>query len=42
MGNIFIKFSLYLSQIYVLNKVYNPEDLELQTKADDFLKHKDF
>ena len=40
--NILIKFSLYLSQSYVVNKVYNPEDLELLTKADNFLEHKDF
>jgi len=36
--SIFIKFNLYLSQRDVLNKVYNPEDLELLTKADNFLE----
>jgi len=40
--NIFIKFSLYPSQRDVLNKVYNPEDRELLTKADNSLEHKDF
>jgi hypothetical protein len=33
---------LYLSQRDILNKVYNPEDLDLLTKADNFLKQKDF
>ena len=36
--SIFIKFNLYLSQRDVLNKVYNPEDLEFLTKADNFLE----
>jgi hypothetical protein len=40
--NIFIKFSLYLSQRDVLNKVYIPEDLELLTKVDNFLEHENF
>lgn len=34
--NIFIKFSLYLSQCDVLNRVYNPEDIELLTKQTTF------
>lgn len=40
--SIFIKFSSYLSQRDVLNKVYYPEDIELLTKADNFLEQKDF
>jgi len=35
--NIFIEFSLYLSQRDVINKAYKPQDLELLTKADNFL-----
>jgi hypothetical protein len=40
--SIFIKFSFYLSQRDVLNKVYGPEDLEILTKEDKFLEQNDF